>query len=203
MFTPMQANPASSIADEIRERFRKVAHGPRGHFSYPTGRDGLVRLNYAADAIDSLPTTVQDYYCGVGNPFAAGIPRAGVRVLDVGCGAGVDALIAAYHVGPSGHVEGLEFSPAMLARAKTNAAEAGCSTVVFMEGSAEKLPYGDGTFDLLISNGVFNLVLRKRQALEEAYRTLRPGGVLQIADQILEADEPPQMAQVSPGAWAT
>ena len=203
MFTPMQANPASSIADEIRERFRKVAQGPRGHFSYPTGREGLVQLNYAMDAIDSLPATVLNFYCGVGNPFAAGVPRVGSRVLDVGCGAGVDALIAAYHSGSTGRVDGLEFSADMLARAKANAAEAECDTVVFTEGSAEKLPYSDGAFDLLISNGVFNLVLRKRQALEEAYRVLRPGGMLQIADQILEVDEPPQMDPVSPGAWAT
>ncbi len=193
----------SGIEGQLRERFCKAAQSPQGLFSYPTGREGLHGLGYLAAALRSLPESVQDCYCGVGNPFAAGLPEAGEAVLDVGSGAGVDALVAAFHVGPGGRVAGLEFSPDMLARAEANAALSGASTVTFQLGSAEQLPFSDASFDLLVSNGVYNLVLNKRQALAEAFRVLKPGGRLQVADQIMEEDAAPLLNPPDPGAWAT
>ncbi|OGR34516.1 MAG: hypothetical protein A2051_08155 [Desulfovibrionales bacterium GWA2_65_9] len=196
MMEPMHEGLRSDIEEQVRERFRKAAISPRGLFSYPTGRAGLLALAYAArdlnlgETLSALPESVQESFCGVGNPFAAGLPGVGGQVLDVGCGAGVDVLVAALSVGPEGHVTGLEFSPEMRERAQANAALAGVGNVSFMPGGAEELPFADASFDLLISNGVYNLVLHKRQALAEAYRVLRPGARLQVADQILEDAAP-------------
>jgi len=198
----MQEALRSGIEDQVRERFRKAAESPRGLFSYPTGREALLALAYPGEALGSLPEAVQEFFCGVGNPFAAGLPGAGEQVLDVGCGAGVDALIAARLVGPEGSVTGLEFSPEMLERAKANAALAGAGNLRFLPGGAEDLPVADMSFDLLVSNGVYNLVLRKPKALAEAYRALRPGGRLQVADQILEEGAQRQSCPLGAANWA-
>lgn len=192
----------ADIADQVRDRFRKAALSPNGLFNYPTGRKGLLALAYDKASLDRLPPAVQEYYCGVGNPYSAGLPQEGEDVLDVGCGAGVDALIAAFCVGPQGRVTGLEFSADMLARAKANAEAASLDNVTFVPGSAEALPFADQTFDLLVSNGMYNLVLRKRQALAEAFRVLRPGGRLQVADQMLVDEGVPQLSPQGPAAWA-
>ncbi len=203
----LQENLRSGIEEQVRERFRKVAQSPHGLFSYPTGREGLLALAYPEEALSALPESVLECFCGVGNPFAAGLPGAGEQVLDVGCGAGVDALVAALAVGPQGRATGLEFSPEMRGRAQANAALAGISNVSFVSGGAEELPFADASFDLLLSNGVYNLVLRKRQALAEAYRVLRPGARLQVADQIMDDAAPREQAQVQGGppealSWA-
>lgn len=203
MLKQIPQSNANDIETQVLERFRKVADGPQGHFVYPTGRDGLLTLNYSEKALRSLPSSVQSYYCGVGNPFAPGLPEEGWKVLDVGCGAGVDALVASVYAGPHGQVVGLEFSPEMRNRAEANAKTVAGTNTLFMQGNAEKLPFEDNSFDLLISNGVYNLVLRKRQALSEAFRVLRPGGRLQVADQILEGDAPPTVNPLGPSAWAT
>lgn len=183
----------------ILERFRRAAVSPQGLFSYPTGPEGLAALGYDATLLARLPAEIQACYCGVGNPFAAGLPATGQRVLDVGCGAGVDALLAALCVGPDGAVEGLELSPDMLDRARANAALAGLEGAAFRQGGAESLPYADASFDLVISNGVLNLVPDKARALAEAFRVLRPGGRMQVADQILEADQAPSCPLPQPG----
>jgi SAM-dependent methyltransferase len=202
MSEAMDLKTHADIEDQVRERFRKVSQGHGGHFSYPTGREGLLALAYDQACLGRLPDAVQEYYCGVGNPFSAGVPQAGESVLDVGCGAGVDALVAAVFVGPQGRVSGLEFSADMIARAQANAEAAGVGNLSFVPGTAESLPFADRTFDLLVSNGVYNLVLRKRQALAEAFRVLRPGGRLQVADQILVDEGFPQRSPQSPAAWA-
>jgi len=202
MMEHLQEGLRSDIKDQLLERFRKAARSPRGLFSYPTGREGLLALGYPEEALRLLPESVQDCYCGVGNPFAAGLPGLGEQVLDVGCGAGVDALVAAQRVGPQGQVTGLEFSPEMRERAEANAALAGLGNAAFLLGGAEALPFADASFDLLLSNGVYNLVLRKRQALAEAFRVLRPGARLLVADQILEDAEPLRGRPPEAMTWA-
>lgn len=169
----------------IREKFKKAADSVEGLFRYPTGEAGLRGLGYDETLVQALPKAVRDCYCGVGNPFFLGLPRPGDRVLDIGCGAGVDALLAGMMVGPSGAVCGVEDSPDMLARARKNALASGAANVSFSHGGAEALPFDDARFDLLLSNSVYNLVVDKDRALAEALRVLRPGGRLQFVDQVL------------------
>lgn len=206
--TPLRPGPVRIVEQEILDRFRKAATSPAGIFQYPTGREGLRGLGYPAAFVDALPDRVAQCFCGVGNPFEPLAPLTGLHVLDVGCGAGVDALAAAYFVGARGRVTGLEFSPHMLARAQENLRLCNAENVSLLRGGAEELPFADASFDLIISNGVYNLVQDKARALAEARRVLRPGGLLQVADQILESDQPPSCPLPAPGqpprasAWA-
>jgi ubiquinone/menaquinone biosynthesis C-methylase UbiE len=140
-------------------------------------------------------------YCGVGNPFTLGPIHPGEAILDIGCGAGVDSLIAARMVGPSGSVRGIDLVPEMLNRAKENARLVRAENVEFMEGSAEELPFPDASFEVVISNGVFNLVVDKVKALEEVMRVLKPGGRFMIADQVL-AGELPKETRARVENWA-
>jgi SAM-dependent methyltransferase len=189
------------IADGIRGKYARVAVSPEGLFRYPTGRAGLEALNYDPQLIRTLPEQVAAAYCGVGNPFALGPVREGDAILDIGCGAGVDTIIAARLAGPTGSAAGLDAVPEMLARAQENARLAGVANVEFREGSAEELPFPDNSFDVVISNGVFNLVVDKAKALAEVYRVLKPGGRFLLADQVL-AGELPKETRARIENWA-
>jgi SAM-dependent methyltransferase len=178
------------IEQSIRQKYTKVAAKPAGLFQYPTGLPGLTALNYAPELIGALPEPVTASYCGVGNPFALGPIREGEAVLDIGSGAGVDAILAGMMVGTEGKVAGIEVVPEMLARAKENLGLTDLKNVTFAEGSADKIPFPDASFDVVISNGVFNLIVDKAKALEEASRVLKPQGRIHIADQILVGQLP-------------
>jgi ubiquinone/menaquinone biosynthesis C-methylase UbiE len=147
-------------------------------------------LNYDLKITQALPEAVGASYCGVGNPFILGPIREGEAVLDIGCGAGVDTIVAAMMVGPTGTVTGIDLVPEMLAQAKKNAQMMDLRNVTFVETSAEKMPFPDADFDVVISNGVFNLIPDKFRVLAEAFRVLKPGGRLMIADQILVGQLP-------------
>jgi SAM-dependent methyltransferase len=189
------------IEESIRGKYLKVAASPEGLFRYPTGRAGLEALDYAPDMVRDLPGAVAAAYCGVGNPFTLGPIREGEAVLDIGCGAGVDSIIAAKLVGPSGAVTGIDLVPEMLARASENARLAGVDNVTFRESSAEQLPFPDNSFDVVISNGVFNLVVDKVKAQGEVLRVLKPGGRFMLADQVL-AGELPKETKARVENWA-
>jgi arsenite methyltransferase len=177
------------IEESIRGKYLKVAVSPEGQFRYPTGRLGLEALHYDPYLIRVLPESVTAAYCGVGNPFTLGPIHSGDIVLDIGCGAGVDTIFAAVMAGPSGKVTGIDLIPEMLERAKENA-RLSALNINFLEGSAEDLLFYDDTFDVVISNGVFNLVVDKVKALGEVYRVLKPGGRFMLADQILTGELP-------------
>lgn len=188
--------------DEARRRvsagvcgkYDRVAVSPQGLFNYPTGRAGLQALGYEPAWIRLLTDAVASCYCGVGNPFGLGAVDSGQTVLDVGCGAGVDTILAAMKVGSRGRALGVDMVPAMLERARQNLGQTTLGNVGFQEASAEALPFTDGCVDVVISNGVFNLVPDKPRALAEALRVLKPGGRLLLADQVLtgSASEDPQ-----------
>ena len=189
------------IEASVRGKYLKVAASPEGLFRYPTGRAGLEALGYDPDIVRGLPEPVAASYCGVGNPFTLGPIGEGEAVLDIGCGAGVDSIIAAKLAGPSGSVTGIDLVPEMLARARENARLAGVDNVSFQESSAEQLPFPDNSFDVVISNGVFNLVVDKYKALSEVFRVLKPGGRFRLTDQVL-AGELPQETKARVENWA-
>jgi ubiquinone/menaquinone biosynthesis C-methylase UbiE len=127
---------------------------------------------------------VASLYCGVGNPFSLGNIHPGEQILDIGCGAGVDAIVAAILTGPNGQAFGVDIVPEMIRQAKTNRAKTGLENAHFQETSGEALPFDDEVFDAVISNGAINLMPDKERALSEAFRVMKVGGRLMIADQV-------------------
>lgn len=166
----------------------------------PTDRRVADRF-YAPDELLGLPAETVNMALGVGNPVRHAGLRPGQDIVDLGSGGGIDCLLAARVVGPSGSVVGVDFLPDMVDRATAAAAEAGFDNVRFVEGLIEALPLPDDSRDVVISNGVVNLSPRKARVLAEAFRVLRPGGRLAIVDLILEHDLPPEV-RAHPAAWA-
>lgn len=173
------------ILSGIRDKYIKVATGPKGHFTYPTGRDGLKGLKYDADHVGALPDAVADSYCGVGNPMSLGMIGTGLHVLDIGCGAGVDALLAARLVGDSGKVVGIDLTPEMIQKARSNQQEMNSDNIEFKVSGVQDLISMAERFDIVISNGVFNLIPDKYEAVRVVFRLLKPGGRFFLADQFL------------------
>jgi arsenite methyltransferase len=180
----------TSIEKAIRAKYEQVAKSPEGKFRYPTGREGLEALHYDPLVIKALPASVVASYCGVGNPFSLGPVNKGEHVLDVGCGGGVDTIIAALLVGPEGKAMGVDPVPEMVERARRNLAKTHLTNVTFTEAPGEALPFHDESFDVVLSNGVFNLVPDKDKALGEVFRVLKPGGRLMMADEVLTTEPP-------------
>lgn len=168
----------------IREKYTGVAKSPEGQFMYPTGKKGLEALNYEKTLIDRLPDAVASSYCGVGNTYSLGKINTGDQVLDIGCGAGVEAILAAMMTGETGNVVGVDIVPEMLVRAETNLKMTGLKNVTFKNASGENLPFPDDSFEVVISNGAINLIPDKESALTEILRVLKPGGQLMVADQV-------------------
>lgn len=195
----------SESPDQIRamieERFQKVAVDPAAERKFPVGPESARRLGYDPAELDALPSRATESFAGVGNPLALGELRPGQVILDIGCGAGLDCLLAASRVGPLGRVIGADMTGAMVEKARANALAAGTGNAEFHLADAGKLPVEDATVDVVISNGVFNLCRDKPGVLAEIYRVLRPGGRLQMADILLREDVTPEQV-VQKGEWS-
>jgi arsenite methyltransferase len=179
-----------SLRAAIRAEYAAVAKHPDQGFHFHTGARLAAILGYPEEWIAALPPTAVESMAGTGNPFALGELHASDRVVDCGSGAGADSLIAARAVGPSGRVIGVDVTPEMVAKARQNAEVAGLRNVEFREGVLEALPVPDEWADVVISNGVLNLVPDKAVALAECFRVLRPGGRIQLADIVLDRPVP-------------
>ncbi len=180
----------SSLRCAIQEEYEVVAREPDKGFHFHTGRPLTERLGYEDGWLKGVPESSIAAFAGTGNPFSMGALAAGERVVDIGSGGGIDSLVASGMVGPEGEVVGVDMTPAMLERARAAASEAGRTNVEFREGYGESLPVHDGWADVVISNGVLNLMPDKAAALAEMRRVLKPGGRLQIGDILVQKAVP-------------
>lgn len=175
-----------ALREAIREEYAAVAGEPSRGFHFHTGRSLARLLGYSDALLGGIPEDAIASMAGTGNPFALGPLGRGERVADAGSGSGVDSLVAARLIGPDGRVIGVDMTPAMIDKARAAARAAGIGNAEFREGYLEALPIDDGWADVVISNGVLNLVPDKAAALSEMRRVLRPGGRLQLADIVLD-----------------
>jgi SAM-dependent methyltransferase len=173
------------LKSEIKKTYSNVSEEPGRDFIFPTGRAWAEDLGYPAE-LANVPESAVESFAGVANPWTLGRLAPGERVLDLGSGAGTDSLVAAQMVGADGHVTGIDMTPAMLVKARSAATAMGVSNVEFVEGEAEQLPFADASFDVVISNGVIDLIPDKDAVFAELYRVLVPGGRMQIADVTIQ-----------------
>lgn len=196
-----QASLEAVLKDEIIRMYQEVADSPGAEFHFYHGREAAELFGYDADILDNAPGGAVDSFAGVGNPHLRSNIQPGETVLDLGSGAGLDALIAAARTGPSGKVIGVDLNPSMCRRARANAAATGAA-LECREGRMEEIPVEDATVDVVISNGVINLSFRKRRVIEEIYRVLKPGGRLSITD-IVSGKQLSQSIVNDPKLWAS
>jgi arsenite methyltransferase len=173
------------LKSEIKKTYASVSDEPEKDFIFPTGRAWAEDLGYPEE-LANVPEAAVESFAGVANPWAMGRLTPGERVLDLGSGAGTDSLIAAQMVGEQGHVTGIDMTQEMLAKARAAATEMGATSVEFVEGEAERLPFPDASFDVVISNGVIDLIPDKDAVFTELFRVLAPGGRIQVADVTIQ-----------------
>jgi arsenite methyltransferase len=176
------------IQDAVREKYAQVSRSAAGKFNYPTGRDGAIQQGYDPAIIQSMPDELIESFCGVGNPFRLGAIKSGETILDVGCGAGFDLIVAGSLVGRDGKVCGIDLTPEMAEKAKSSLNQYGIHNYDIQVAGTESIPYPDNTFDVVISNGVLNLSPLKERSFREIYRVMKPNGRLQFADIVLKQD---------------
>jgi arsenite methyltransferase len=170
------------LKENIRSTYARVAEQPDGDFHFHRGPD------YAAAALGELPDFVTAPFAGVGNPLRAGALPVGGRVIDLGCGSGMDCLLAGRRVERHGEVIGFDMTDAMLDKARAGASAAGMSHVRFEKADISQLPIDAASVDVAISNGVINLSPEKPRVFAELYRVMRPGGRVQFADIVIDTE---------------
>jgi len=191
----MQSAPTSELRDKVCEAYSAAANSPADKHPFPVGRDFAESLGYSAALLDTLPSCAVEAFTGVSSvSLFAEIPE-GAIVLDLGCGAGLDSLIAARRVGPSGKVIGIDFSDTMLERARKAAHVAGVLNATFERADAENLPFDDASIDIALVNGIFNLNPARESIFGELARVLKLGGVAYSAELVLASQLPPNIRQ--------
>jgi arsenite methyltransferase len=184
--SPVVGLDVAQLKAAIAETYTAVSREPERGFIFPTGRGWAADLGYPPDLLARVPNAASESFAGVANPFSLGELTAGERVLDLGSGAGTDSLVAAQMVGADGSVTGIDMTPGMLERARRAAREMGLDNISFVEGEAERLPFDDAAFDVVISNGVIDLIPDKDAVFSELHRVLVPGGRIQLADVTIQ-----------------
>jgi len=173
------------LREEIRKTYTDVSTDQEQEFIFPTGRAWAHELGYPEPELGRVPDATVDSFAGVANHWVLGRIAPGEIVLDLGCGAGTDLLIAAQMTGPPGRIIGVDMTASMLDRARASADEMGIDNFELHESLIESLPLDDASVDVVISNGVIDLVPDKDAVLDEIDRVLRPGGRLQLADIVI------------------
>ncbi len=195
-----QASLEGVLKDEIIRMYEEVADNPEGEFHFFHGRAAAELFAYDPEWLDRAPPGSVNSFAGVGNPHLRSEVQPGETVLDLGSGAGLDAIISSWRAGPTGQVIGVDLNPTMCLKAQANAAASG-AVFECHEGRMEEIPMPDESIDVVISNGVINLSFRKRKVMEEMYRVLRPGGRISITD-IVSAKQLSEDIVSDPMLWA-
>ncbi len=177
----------------VQNEYAVVANQPGKGFHFHTGRPLAKLLGYSDEWLEGIPESAVESLAGTGNPFSLGEIRQGERVVDIGCGAGMDSFLAAKFAGESGRVVGVDMTPDMLGKARAAAEAANIGNIEFKEALAEELPVPDGWADVVISNGVVNLCPDKPLVFAELLRILKPAGRLQIADILVDKPVPEEV----------
>jgi SAM-dependent methyltransferase len=196
-----QGTLETALETEVLRMYREVAERPEMDFHFFHGREAVERFDYDPGDLDRAPEGAVASFAGVGNPLLRAAIQPGETVLDVGSGAALDSILAAYRVGPEGTVIGVDMNPTMLAKARQHAEEAGVR-LDLRQGTMERLPVADDSLDVVLSNGVMNLSFRKRRVAQEMFRVLKPGGRLSITD-IVTAKQLSESIVNDPGLWAS
>ena len=196
-----QAPLEGVIKGEVLRMYQEVAEHPEGEFHFHHGRRAAEMFGYEREWLDRAPPGAVASFAGVGNPHLRSRLQAGEVVLDLGSGAGLDSIIAAWQVGPTGRVIGIDLNPTMCRKAEAHAAASGVKMACH-EGRMEDIPLPDASVDVVISNGVINLSFRKRTAIRELLRVLKRGGRLSITD-IVSAKQLSQSIVNDPKLWAS
>jgi arsenite methyltransferase len=176
------------LRSEIRKTYTDVSTDQEREFIFPTGRAWAQELGYPEPELSRVPDATVESFAGVANHWLLGRVERGEIVLDLGCGAGTDLLVAAQMAGPAARAIGVDMTPAMLERAAASAREMRLANVELHESLIEALPLGDASVDVVISNGVVDLVPDKDAVFDEIDRVLRPGGRLQLADVVIHTE---------------
>ena len=191
---------AENLRDGVRRAYSAAANDPLDDHPFPVGRSFAESVGYPGDLLDALPPESVDAFSGVSNvAVMADIPMD-ARVLDLGCGAGLDSLIAAERVGSGGHVVGVDFSESMIGRARRAAHEIQANNAGFCVGDAERLPLANGSVSLALANGIFNLNPARQEIFRELSRVVARGGTVFVSELILK-DALPEEDQGSEVNW--
>ena len=182
---PTDSTAQDGLLNKVRDAYSQASDNPDGSHPFPIGYDFALSIGYPEELLESLPRTSVDGFTGVSNVSVFAEILAGSTVLDLGCGGGTDSLVAAKKAGPAGKVYGVDFSAAMLTRARAGAKMACASNVEFHEADGQGIPFDDATFDVVMVNGIFNLNPDRVGIFQELARVLRSGGVFYGGEIIL------------------